>query len=457
MIINKQEGKILFLSFGAFLILLGILFPSISMEWSSWIYQHIEESLEQNDSGQLVMTSLSYITWYVITFMFIYIGSMLIAHGLARQFSFAYQAIFIVLVLGSVFLYNQNYHEHYAYITHLLLLTILLFLMNFIPKQKHFYSMLLLILVFLLFSVQWLNLIPAISTLGFGTDDFAVSLKRSDEYLTDHKLFNTFSTILFGVFFLISIIITTLLHLYSKQRIIAKQYQQQTEELKETRGALIETNVYKEIHSLVHDLKSPLVTVEGLISLLSMKIQDQKSQDYFQRIQSSIEKMTDMVSEILHEDTKRWLYVEELVDYVVSHVSFDHPQITFSKQVEEGLPAIYVNKIRFARAISNVMENAILSMQEQGGELSFHVQQSNASITFIVEDNGPGVDAAYLETIWEEGFSTKNSSGIGLPFVKSVAHQHDGTVSMYSEPNQSTRVTISIPVVEEEKVYDISH
>ncbi|MYL33928.1 GHKL domain-containing protein [Pontibacillus yanchengensis] len=447
----KDDKKIAYIALGCFLILFGILFPVQSMKWSSWIYENIEVSLESTDSGRLVMTALSYITWYSITFSFIYMGSMVISHTLSKRFfSIWNQLMFSGIVLASVLTYNHMYHEHYAYIIHFLLLGILLFLMNYIPKQRYFYVTFLLILVFMLFSVQWLNLIPALSNFGFGTDDFAVSMKITDEYLTDQKLFNTFSTILFGVFFLIAIIITTLLHLFSKQMMISRQYQQQTEELRETKGALIETNVYKEIHSLVHDLKSPLVTVEGLISLLSLKVQDEKSQSYFDRISTSLEKMKDMVSEILYEDTKRELEVQELVNYVRSHVRQEDPNIAFHMQVEENLPNLYINKIRFARALSNVLENALRSLKDDGGNLYLDVEKHNQSIQFLIEDDGPGIDAAWLETIWEEGFSTKNSSGIGLPFVKNVVHQHGGTVSMESEPDVYTRVKIEIPVSEKE-------
>jgi len=92
-----------------------------------------------------------------------------------------------------------------------------------------------------------------------------------------------------------------------------------------------------------------------------------------------------------------------------------------------------------------VVENAILSLQDEGGEVHIRCQKNEAGILITVQDNGTGIDPAYLEDIWEEGFSTKDSSGIGLPFVKNVIHQHDGTIQIDSERNVFTRVDMLIP------------
>lgn len=432
---------------GIFIGLIGLLFPTFTPQWSSWIYENIELSIHSNDSGKLMMTALSYVAWYGCAFLLIYLGSMITAHVIAQsRSSLFYQCLFVLFVLGSLFALNHMYHEHYSYLIHVIVLGILLFLQNFIPQQKYFYFIFMLILTFLLVSVQWLNLIPGVTDLGFGRDDFAVSIKLADEYLTVNKLFNTLATIFFVVFFVIGVIVAVLLHLYSKQMVATKKLQIQTEELKATRGALIETNVYKEINSLVHDLKSPLVTVDGLISLLSMKIKDDKTQGYFKRITGSLQKMNDMVSEILHEDTKRKLEVKELIDYVVSHLAIDDPKIELKVVLEEDLPPIKVNKIRMARAISNIIENALLSLKEQGGVVEINCQRSEEGVQFTFLDDGPGVDPKYIQHIWEEGFSTKDSSGIGLPFVKRVVQNHNGIVKMESEPDVYTRVDMYIPI-----------
>ncbi|GGD10655.1 sensor histidine kinase [Pontibacillus salipaludis] len=443
---------------GVVLLVIGILFPSLTKDWTSWIYNNIEESLTMSDSGSLLVTALSYASWYFLIFYCIYLGSMFVAYALSKnRSSLLYQGLLVVFVMGSVHLFNVIHHEHYSYSIHLGLLAILLFLHNFIPEQRYFYSMFSVILLFLFFAVQWLNMVPELTVFGIGTDDFAVSIKLADEYLTDNTLFSTLSVILFAGFFLIAVIVTTILHLFSKQVTMTRKYQKQTEELQRTRGELFETNVYKEIHSLVHDMKTPLVTVEGLVSLIELKNEDKKVEGYFDRIYGSVDKMKDMVSEILHEDTKREMEVSEVIHYVRSHISIDDDSIDVSVDVEEELPPIHVNKIRFSRALSNMVENAIRSLKETGGTLSVQAYSYEDGVAFSIQDDGPGVDPKILEEIWEEGFSTKRSSGIGLPFVKSVVDQHGGSIDMKSTPYVKTLVTVYLPVYVEEEAYDFSH
>ncbi|MCD5324296.1 MULTISPECIES: sensor histidine kinase [Pontibacillus] len=443
---------------GCVLLLLGISFPGFTHEWTAWIYENIEKSLTMSDSGSLLVTALSYAFWYFLIFYCIYIGSMFISYAVSKnRRSLFYQGLLVFLVMGSVYIFNVIHHEHYSYSIHLGLLAILLFLHNFIPEQRYFYSMFSVIILFLFFAVQWLNMVPGLTVFGIGTDDFAVSIKLADEYLTDNTLFSTISIILFAGFFLIAVIVTTILHLFSKQVTITRKYQKQTEELQEARGELFETNVYKEIHSLVHDMKTPLVTVEGLVSLIELKNEDKKVDGYFDRIYGSVNKMKDMVSEILYEETKREMEVMEVIQYVRSHLSIDDDSITVSVKVEEDLPMIEVNKIRFSRALSNMVENALRSLRETGGTLKVQAYSYAEGVAFSIKDDGPGVDPSLLEEIWEEGFSTKRSSGIGLPFVKSVVDQHGGTIDMKSTPYVETSVTVYLPVYVEEEAYDFSH
>jgi len=102
------------------------------------------------------------------------------------------------------------------------------------------------------------------------------------------------------------------------------------------------------------------------------------------------------------------------------------------------------------------VENAILSLQDEGGEVNVRCQESDEGVLITVQDDGMGIDPSYLEDIWEEGFSTKDSSGIGLPFVKNVIHQHGGTVQIESEPKVYTRVDMFIPFQSKEDNEDDS-
>src|SRR5699024_7699641 len=168
---------------------------------------------------------------------------------------------------------------------------------------------------------------------------------------------------------------------------------------------------------LVHDLKTPLVTIEGLLSLIKLKMHTQNMNTldaHFERIERSTENMKDMISEILYADIKQPISVEELLEYVTSYLSLDEQQVDLQIKLASDLPTIYVNKIRFSRAISNILENAVTSFRGKAGYIVIDVKRIDNTISICIQDNGKGIKTTHLDDIWKEGFSTRQSSGIGL-------------------------------------------
>ncbi|MFD1360752.1 sensor histidine kinase [Lentibacillus salinarum] len=434
-------GMILFLS-GEFL-------PLLNNHWTGVIVANIHQSVDLQDSGLLLVTSFIYIAAYFVVFFFIYFGSMLMAWAFSGQMG---PLMFILLVLLGLSLFNQWHHDHFSYHSHFLALGMITFLQLYIPKQKYFYLILSIIIFLVLVSILWLQLIPALTVFGFGTDDLAASIKIVDNYFTDSSLFNTLATIFFAVFLIIAIIFTLLIHLVDKQKSTLKNYHLQEEELEETRTALVESKVYEEINMLVHDLKTPLVTLEGLLSLLHMKMHAQNittMEAHFERMNQSAEKMKDMISEILHEDNKQPIPVNELLEYVTSHLGLNEQNVDLHINLEPDLPTIYVNKVRFSRAISNILENAVKSFAGKAGYIDIDVKRIDESILICIEDNGTGIKMTHLDDIWRTGFSTRQSSGIGLSFVKKVVENHQGTITVDSVKGSHTQMTISLPIHKE--------
>ncbi|WP_053218639.1 sensor histidine kinase [Virgibacillus senegalensis] len=448
---------------GIILLTYGLFFPSLSAEWVSFIIDRLQESMEIMDSGQLLIASFAYISRNGLLYFLIYFSTLLMVSAVVKnsdknEFSFLY----IGATITAIVLINKFHGESPSYAPHFLSLGLLLILHTYVAKQRYYYLTFAVILFFLITAMQCLNLIPLLSKWSFGTDDLAVSLKTADSFITEDQLFTALYFVLFAIFFLISVIFTLLVHLFDMQITTLKKFQKQEKELKETRFALTESKVYEEIHTLVHDLKTPLVTVRGLISLIAMKYEksnDIKLKDYLTRVDHSIEKMNEMISEILHENIKKEIEVDEFLRYVISHLSLDDQKIYLNMKVQENLPNIYINKIRFARAIANLLENAIISFEGKAGFINVDVKQVNDTIRFQIRDNGPGIKEELMQEIWKEGFSTKNSSGIGLSFVKRVVENHHGTIFVSSTAGSHTQMDIYLPVSSRQggAHYDIDH
>lgn len=447
---TKEKGNLLIGFIGLALILYGQYIPSVFHDWTLFIVDNIHESIILKDSGRLLVTSFVYAAKYLLVFSPIYYGTMLLTSAFPKSKNpIVCSLLFICIMITNLTIFHFLYNEQLSFQGHLLTLAILVLLNIYIPEQKHFYFIFAIILFLVLLSMTWLQLIPALTPFGFGTNDIAVSIKIADSFFTTNSLLNTLATVFSAVFLIIAVIFTFLIYLVHKQITTLKHYQAQEAELEETRIALMESKVYEELNMLVHDLKTPLVAVEGLISLIELKLQDEQAStlaDYFKQTDQSLNKMKDMISEIIHENTKKSITVNELLDYVTSHLCLDQTRIDLNINIEQGLPAIFVNKIRFARAISNIFENAITSFAGKAGHIHIDVKRIDRNLFISIKDNGPGIKQAHLEKIWKEGYSTTGSTGLGLSFVKRVVENHHGSIIAESVFGSGTEINIILPI-----------
>jgi len=64
-----------------------------------------------------------------------------------------------------------------------------------------------------------------------------------------------------------------------------------------------------------------------------------------------------------------------------------------------------------------------------------------------ISDQGAGMEKATLDRMFEPFFSTKKrGTGLGLAIVRQIVEQHQGTISLDSEPDKGTRFTIDLPL-----------
>ncbi|WP_271459893.1 sensor histidine kinase [Pantoea leporis] len=97
--------------------------------------------------------------------------------------------------------------------------------------------------------------------------------------------------------------------------------------------------------------------------------------------------------------------------------------------------------------IGNLIENALDAMNEQvEGEIHVMLHYQNGWLTCEVSDDGPGIEADHLSTIFEKGFSTKGENrGVGLFLLQQQTENIGGSVSVESEPGVFTQFLVQLP------------
>lgn len=89
-----------------------------------------------------------------------------------------------------------------------------------------------------------------------------------------------------------------------------------------------------------------------------------------------------------------------------------------------------------------------------GGELKLLVSQRENDLVLLVDDDGPGVPSELKDQIFDLFYSTKEAgkgSGIGLPFCRSIAEKHGGSLSLIEKNMPGARFELRLPLKEGEE------
>ncbi|MDZ7655957.1 MAG: ATP-binding protein [Sulfurimicrobium sp.] len=100
------------------------------------------------------------------------------------------------------------------------------------------------------------------------------------------------------------------------------------------------------------------------------------------------------------------------------------------------------------QAFHNVLENALQALSE-GGEVKIKSALEGGEILIAISDNGCGMPEEIQQQIFEPFFTTKDvgiGTGLGLTVVRDIVKVHGGKVSIESQPNAGTTVSIRLPV-----------
>ncbi len=124
-------------------------------------------------------------------------------------------------------------------------------------------------------------------------------------------------------------------------------------------------------------------------------------------------------------------------------------KITFKKKFQAKTKLIFFDNERLGVVISNLLSNAFKFVGEPGW-VTVELNDASDNIFIKITNNGKGFPADELELLFERfyqasGKHSLGSSGIGLALVKSYVELHHGTISVESQPGESTTFTISLP------------
>jgi len=419
-----------------------------------WFHQfnlldNLYNSINLQDSGLLFIASAKLIFLNTTRHLPIYAGAFIMAEGFYEKYQINQLTFIVSLVTIPIFyqLISVIYDISFVFAGPSYLTIIIIFIIHKMTEDIKPIFIKILIISLFLFGIDWLDIVPYLSRYGFGRGEISISIKQATEFIGASNTMN-FLGLSFSAIILVNAVILSqvVIGYYNRLKLIAET-QDKEKRLKRVEVEAIESRYLQEIKHLVHDLKTPLVTIQGLSGVINIKSEDNKVIQYANKISDASEKMSLMISEILNKDKMHKITLENLMDFIKVQLSMEEYADKLNFQIEHKT-CVHVNKFRMSRAVVNLIDNALKASPEDK-KVNIKAHKEKNKVIISVKDRGEGIAEENLEEIWKAGFTTDiENTGLGLNFVKEVVENHDGSINITSQKGHGTEIEISLPEVE---------
>lgn len=196
-------------------------------------------------------------------------------------------------------------------------------------------------------------------------------------------------------------------------------------------------------YSVMHDLKSPAISMYGLAQRLQQKnteLSKEKIDNYCNQILRTssqilnlVEKINIYISEKENPLNIEKVSLAELVEIIRDEFSIEL-NIRSINFFEQGtLPKINADRISILRVLRNLVDNALKYGGEELSEIDISYKETDQFHIFSVHDNGIGLSKEECKKLFspfkrKKTFSGNYGSGLGLAIVKEIVEHHGGKV-----------------------------
>jgi two-component system, NtrC family, nitrogen regulation sensor histidine kinase NtrY len=243
---------------------------------------------------------------------------------------------------------------------------------------------------------------------------------------------------------------------------LARAFNAMTAELRTSRERLLQTErvaAWREMaRRLAHELKNPLFPIQLSIETLRRAWDEPGGRDRFSALfrESSDTVLEELQSlrRIIEEFSEfarmprpelKPVDVASVVEQVLALYQARAAGVTIERDLSPGLGPVNADRALLARALGNLVANALEAMPE-GGTLRVRAAPAGDGVLIEIADTGPGLDAEQRTRLFTPYYTTKKGgTGLGLAIVQGIVSDHAGRIEARSAPGEGTTFTLYLP------------
>jgi len=158
----------------------------------------------------------------------------------------------------------------------------------------------------------------------------------------------------------------------------------------------------------------------------------------------SFARKSDAVAEDVHINA----LIEEVVSLSSQRAKYGKVQLELN--LMKNLPLLKLSPSEMQQVLLNLINNALDSMESNGGKLKIASRRHSQHIVIDIKDNGPGIPESNIDRIFDPFFTTKpvgKGTGLGLSICYGIIQKMGGEIEVQSVLNEGACFRIKLPVL----------
>ena len=214
------------------------------------------------------------------------------------------------------------------------------------------------------------------------------------------------------------------------------------------------------VHTLTHEMKSPLSAIRGAAELLQEgNVPDPMRARFLANIDGEslrLQRLVDRLLSLAGVEKRQQLEQTETVDLAaIAAIELEAKRplaerkgLTLTLECDADC-SLAGDRFLLEQAISNLLDNAI-EFSLPDGAVALQISGSGSTLSLRVRNDGPAVPDYALGRVFERFYSLprpdgqRKSTGLGLSFVREIARLHRGRVSLYNRAEGGVEVEMML-------------
>lgn len=243
--------------------------------------------------------------------------------------------------------------------------------------------------------------------------------------------------------------------------------EKQSIELKDKNEELHALNLSKDkLFSIIaHDLRNPFFALINYSTFLKedySSLTEEEKEEYITNIYHTTASTYELLENLLNLSASRtgkitYKPIEVKIKTIVEKIIdlYEHPiktkKLTVNNYINDE-NSIYADHKMVEIIFRNIINNAI-KYSENGGQIDVSFDNKNGNATFIIKDNGIGMDEETRKNLFNEinitsqkGTRGEKGTGLGLSLCKEFVERNKGNIEVESSPGKGSSFYITLPV-----------